>query len=247
MAPPPEMRSWVPWSELIGGPHGTIEEFRDILCKYPRSSLLRACARLSVLFNYGPDAGTTASEEAIAKWTPLLFPTALVGRIKMLASAKRVIFFQAQLRYLAAEVVRLDEYGDEDLPPVPDGMLGELMLRAGELLYQEHPKPADELDALANLVAQFLPIYEMDSPTEGFIPFLRFYIFLTVNIPRLAAELKTFDVEELFEKQFGFPLTTYSHFIFCFAMHAMIQRGKKSLEAALDTATGSLLRRTANI
>jgi hypothetical protein len=63
-------------------------------------------------------------------------------------------------------------------------------------------------------VAQFLPIYEMDSPTEGFIPFLRFHIFLTVNIPRLAGELKTLDVEALFEKQFGFRLNTYSHFIF---------------------------------
>jgi len=226
MAPPPEMRTWVPWSEVIGGPRGTVEEFRDLLRRYPRSSLLRACARLSVLFNYGPDAGTVAREEVAAKWTPFLFPNALVSRITMLASRKRVIFFQARLRYLAAEVVRLDRYGDEALPPVPDGMLGELMLRAGELLYQKHPKPADEFDAFANLVAQFLPIYEMDSPTEGFIPFLRFYIFLTVNIPRLAPELKTFDVAGLFEKQFAFPLTTYSYFIFCFAMHAMIQRKK---------------------
>jgi hypothetical protein len=146
-----------------------------------------------------------------------------------------VIFFQAQLRYLAAEMIRLKPYGSEDLPPVPDGMLGELMLSAGELLYQQHQKPTEEMDALANLVAQFLPIYEMDSPTEGFIPFLRFYIFLTINIPRLAAGLKTFDIPTLFEKQFGFQLTTYSHFIFCFSMHAMILRGKNSLESALDS------------
>jgi hypothetical protein len=190
---------------------------------------------LSVLFNYGPDASTAASDEAVEKWASLLFPPALTGHIKGFAARKRVIFFQAQLRYLAAEMVRLKPYGSEDLPPVPDGMLGELMLRAGELLYQQHPKPTEEMDALANLVAQFLPIYEMDSPTEGFIPFLRFYIFLTINIPRLAAELKTFDIPTLFEKQFGFPLTTYAHFIFCFSMHAMILRGKKSLQAALDS------------
>jgi hypothetical protein len=147
-----------------------------------------------VLFNYGPNAGTTASDEATANWAPLLFPSALVERIRMLVSHGRLIFFQAQLRYLAAEVIRLNPYGGEDSPPVPDGMLGELMLRAGELLYEPHPKPTDELDALANLVSQFLPIYEMDSPTEAFIPFLRFYIFLTINIPRLPDELKTFDV-----------------------------------------------------
>jgi hypothetical protein len=235
MAPPPEMRTWVPWSEAIGGPRGTVEEFRDILRKYPRSSLLRACARLSVLFNYGPDAGTTASDEVTANWAPFLFSSALVGRIRMLVSRKRVIFFQAQLRYLEAEVIRLNPYGGEDLSPVPDGMLGELMLRAGELLYEPHPKPADELDALANLVSQFLPIYEMDSPTEAFIAFLRFYIFLTINIPRLPDELKTVDVAALFEKQFGFSLETYAHFIFCFAMHAMILRGKKSIEAAVDS------------
>lgn len=72
------MRTWVPWSEAIRGPRGTVEEFRGILRSYPRSSLLRACSRLSVLFSYGPDAGTTASEETTVKWAPLLSP--LVGR-----------------------------------------------------------------------------------------------------------------------------------------------------------------------
>ena len=234
MASPP-MRTWLPWSDLVNGPRVTVQGFQDILRKYPRSSILRACARLSVLFNYGPDAGTTVSDEAVEKWAPLLFHPGLVGRVRDFASQKRVIFFQAQLRYLAAEMIRLKPYGCEDLPPVPDGMLGELMLSAGELLYQQHQKPTEEMDALANLVAQFLPIYEMDSPTEGFIPFLRFYIFLTINIPRLAAGLKTFDIPTLFEKQFGFQLTTYSHFIFCFSMHAMILRGKNSLESALDS------------
>ncbi len=93
-------------------------------------------------------------------------------------------------------------------------MLGELMLRAGELLYEPHPKPTDELDVLANLISQFLPIYEMDSPTEAFITFLRFHIFLTINIPRLPPELRTFDIASLFEKRFGFPLDKYAHFIF---------------------------------
>lgn len=64
-----------------------------------------------------------------------------------------MVFFQAQLRYLAAEVIRLTPYGSEELSPVPDGMLGELMLRAGELLFEPHPKPTDELDALANMVS----------------------------------------------------------------------------------------------
>jgi len=207
MAPPPEMRTCVPWSELVGGPRGTVEEFRSILRGYPRSSVLRACARLSVLFNYGPDAGTMPGDEATAKWAPLLFPAALLDQIKTLLSRKRVIFFEAQLRYLAAEVIRLNPFGGEDLPPVPDGMLGELMLRAGELLYEQHPKPTDELDRLADLISKFLPIYEMDSPTEAFIAFLRFYIFLTINIPRLPDELRNFDVATLFELQFAFRWT----------------------------------------
>lgn len=115
-----------------------------------------------MLFNYGPDAGTTASDEATAKWAPLLFQAALLERIGKLGARRRVIFFQAQLRSLASEVIRLNPFGGEDLAPVPDGMLGELMLRAGELLHQQHPKPTDELDEQANLISQFLPIYEMD-------------------------------------------------------------------------------------
>jgi hypothetical protein len=235
MAAPPEIRTWVSWSELVGSALGTLEEFHSLLRKYRRSSVLLACARLSVLFNYGPDADTTASEELAAYWAPLLFHPALVQRVKVFAEKKRIIFFQAQLRYLAAEVIRISPAPSEDLPAVPDQIIGELLLRSGELLYEPHQKPVDPMDAIANLVAQFLPVYEIDLPTDPFIQFLRFYIFLTVNIPRLPARLRTFDVCAAFEKQFGFPLKTYSHFIFCFAMHAMMQRGKKSLEAAIDS------------
>jgi hypothetical protein len=235
MAPPPEMRTWVPWSQLAQIPHGTLDEFRALLRKYPRASLLKVCARLSVFFNYGPDAGTTASEEAAAYWIPALFPKALVPRAQNMLANKRVIFFQAQLRFLAAETIRLTDIPAETLPVVPNEAIGELLLRAGELLYEHYEKPTDPLDQLANLISQFLPIYEIDSPTEPFIQFLRFYIFLTVNIPRLPKELRLFDVSGLFEEQFGFPLKTYSHFMFCFAMHAMIVRGPKSTEAAMDS------------
>lgn len=202
------MRTWVPWSELAQKPRGTLDEFHALLRKYPRSSLLRICARLSVLFNYGPDAGTTAKKDAAAYWIPALFPPPLVPRVQNMLGKERIIFFQAQLRYLAAETIRLTEPHAEDGSVVPNVAIGELLLRAGELLYEHHTKPVDALDQLANLISQFLPIYEIDSPTEAFIQFLRFYIFLTINIPRLPAELRTFDVEAEFEKQFGFPLKT---------------------------------------
>jgi len=228
------MRTWVPWSELAQEPRGTLEEFRTLLRKYPRSSLLRICARLSVFFNYGPDASTTAKEDAVTHWIPALFPPHLVSKIQTLLAKKRIIFFQAQLRYLAAEAIRLKEPHVEDGSVVPNVAIGELLLRAGELLYEHHVKPADELDQLANLISQFLPIYEIDSPTEAFIQFLRFYIMLTVNIPRLPAESKTFDVKAEFEKQFGFSLETYCDFMFFFSMHAMIVRNQKSKDAAMD-------------
>lgn len=188
------MRTWVPWSELVQEPRGTLDEFHALLRKYPRSSLLRICARLSVFFNYGPDASTTAKEDTVAYWIPALFPPLLVPRVQSLLAKKRIIFFQAQLRYLAAETIRLKESHAEDGSVVPNVAIGELLLRAGELLYEHHAKPGDDFDQLANLISQFLPIYEIDSPTEAFIQFLRFYIMLTVNIPRLPAESKTFDV-----------------------------------------------------
>jgi hypothetical protein len=234
VARPPEMRTWVPWSELVQTPRGTLDEFHALLRKYPRSSVLRICARLSVFFNYGPDAGTTAKEDAVAYWIPALFPPLLVTRVQDLLAKKRIIFFQAQLRYLAAETIRLKEPHAEDRSVVPNVAIGELLLRAGELLYEHHVKPADELDQLANLISQFLPIYEIDSPTEAFIQFLRFYIMLTINILRLPTESRTFEVEAEFEKQFGFSLKTYCDFMFFFSMHAMILRNQKSKDAAMD-------------
>ena len=186
------MRTWVPWSELVQEPRGTLDKFHALLRKYPRSSLLRICARLSVFFNYGPDAGTTAKEDAVAYWIPALFPARLVPKVQRHTCERTGHLFSGAASFLAAETIRLKEPHTEDASVVPNVAIGELLLRAGELLYEHHVKPADELDRLANLISQFLPIYEIDSPTEAFIQFLRFYIMLTVNIPRLPRGVKDF-------------------------------------------------------
>ena len=120
---PPQLKTWLPWSELARTPRLTLGEFRSVLCQYPRSALLIACARLSMIFNYGPDAKTAANEEATAKWIPILFPPGLVPRVKTFASQGRVIFFQGQLRYLAAEVTRLERAHGEDSTVVPDAAI----------------------------------------------------------------------------------------------------------------------------
>jgi hypothetical protein len=236
LAPPPKMKTWLPWSELARTPRLTLGEFQAVLRQYPRSALLIACARLSMIFNYGPDADTAADEEATAKWIPILFPPGLVPRVEAFASQDRVIFFQGQLRYLAAEVMRLEQAHAEDSTIVADAALGGLLLAAGELLYKPHVKPSDDLDVMANLVAEFLPTYEIGSITEPLMLFLRFYIFLTFIIPQLPDNLKMFDVDAQFEQCFGFPLKRYYQFIFSFILHAMIERNAKPVGAPIDGA-----------
>jgi hypothetical protein len=236
LAPPPLLKTWLQWSDLVSSPRLTLGEFRDVLRQYPRSALLIACARLSMIFGYGPDARTAADEKSTAKWIPTLFPPALVPRVQAFASQGRVIFFQGQLRYLASEITRLDQPHREDSTIVPDAALGGLLLAAAELLYKPHVKPSDDLDIIANLVAEFLPIYEIGSITEPIMLFLRFYIFLTIVIPQLPANLKTFDVEILFERQFGFPLKRYYQFIFSFVIHAMLERNQKPAGSPIDGA-----------
>jgi hypothetical protein len=189
-----------------------------------------------MIFDYGPDAETAAGEEETAKWIPILFPPALVLRVEAFAKQDRVIFFQGQLRSLAAEVTRLEQSHAEDSTFVPDAALGGLLLAAGELLYKPHVKLSDDLDVMANLVAEFLPTYEIGSITEPLMLFLRFYIFLTIIIPQLPENLKTFDVDARFEKRFGFPLKRYYQFIYSFILHAMIERNHKPVGAPLDGA-----------
>jgi hypothetical protein len=236
LTPPPKMKTWLPWSELAGTPPLASGEFRDVLRQYPRSALLIACARLSMIFNYGPDADTAADEEATAKWIPILFPPRLVPRVEAFASRDRVIFFQGQIRYLAAEVMRLERAHAEDSTFVADAALGGLLLAAGELLYKPHVKLSDDLDVMANLVAEFLPTYEIGSITEPLMLFLRFYVFLTVIIPRLPDDLRTFEVNALFEQSFGFPLKRYCQFIYSFILHATIGRNEKPVGAPIDGA-----------
>jgi len=219
------MKLWLPWSELNGSPRLTIEEFRDSLRTFPRSAILIACARFSAIFKFGPEANTVASQENIEYWIPHLIRPDLVNRAMQAAKDGRPVFFQGQLRFLAAEAMRLDPAPPEDGSYVPDIALGALLLGAGELLYEKHESNlSDDLDVMANLVADFLPTFEIGSITDPFMLFLRFYIYLKVIIPRLPASRKKFDVEAEFEPVFGFPLKLYYQFVYAFTVHAMNER-----------------------
>ena len=229
MSQPPEMHHWLPWSELAGGPPLTVEQFRSALQLYPRSALLISCARVSILFNYGPDANTVASKESTAKWAPHMFAPNHLPRLLQALAQGRPIFFQAQLRYLVAQAMRLDPTHEEDGTKIPDIALGALLLGAGELLYKPHINDLpDDLDVMANLVADFLPTYEIDPLTDPFMLYLRFYIFLKIITPRLPDHIQQmFDVPAIFEKAFGFPLKLYSQFVYAFIVHAMQERSEK--------------------
>jgi hypothetical protein len=106
-----------------------VDELRGLLNKYRPSSVLKACARLSILFGFGPDRGTTADQETTTQWIPVLLDKDIAARALKLSKRGRILFFQAQLRYLAAAVIQLSLMPAEDLPEVPDNILGELVLR----------------------------------------------------------------------------------------------------------------------
>lgn len=235
----PQLRPWLTWTELIGAPRdtpGKRKALADLIQQYPRENILRACSTLGVLFDFGPEGNTTAEESLTAAWIPRLFQPALVERVKGFAADKRVIFFQAQLRFLASEVLRVEPDPSKLVADVlPNGVIGELLLRSGEMLYKPYVKQSDQMDELANKTALFLPFYEIDSQHDPAALFLRAYIYLTIIIPMLPANLQTFDIPKLFEEQYKFSLTEYSEFIFMFFMQAMMARGKKSLDVAINS------------
>jgi hypothetical protein len=98
-------------------------------------------------------------------------------------------------------------------------------------------RPVEELDTMAEIVANFIPTFETDSITDAFVLFLRFYIYLTIIIPSLPANKRLFDVDAEFEKVFGFPLDLYTKFVHTFTAHALLQREETKLG---DVPEGSL-------
>lgn len=235
----PQLRPWLTWTELTGIPldtPGKRQELVALIRSYPRENILRACATLSVLFNFGPEGNTTADESLTLAWIPRLFPPKLVEKVMAYAADKRVIFFQAQLRFLASEVIRVEPDPAKLVALIlPNEAIGEMLLRSGEMLYRPYVKQADAMDELANKASVFLPYYEIDSQHDPAAFFLRAYIYLTVIIPILPANLRTFDIPEMFEAKYSFSLTEYCEFIFLFFIHAMTVRRKKSLDVALDS------------
>lgn len=243
------MRLWLPWTTLVGAPNRlTVDEFRAAIGNFQRSRLLIACARLSTAFRFGPEALTAADKEITAKWIPELFPPELVPRVQAYAAQGWVIFFQGQLRYLAAETLRSDALVSEDNPQnIPDISLGPMLLSSAELLYKPHAVPSNKLDGMLSFIAAFLPFYEIDSVTDPVMLFLRFYIFLTVIIPRLPQHLRTFDVPMEFEAVFGFPLRLYCLFVFSCLIHARIDRNEKPVDAPLGGSFGKEWFRFTNV
>ena len=236
--PPPKMKVWMTWSELTKSPRVTIEQFQAELAKYPKSSILIACTKLSVGFGYGPDARTIPPDNVADLHIPIVFPPALVPHVKRwVHQMGRLPFFNGQLRFLAAATVRLQP--EHPVPEIPENgprnnQYGELMLKSGELLYKKHVVVEDELDGYANIAAEFLPTYEITSPSDPMFSFLRFYIWLTKIIPRIPENLLKFDLETEFQKLFPFPIMTYAEFIAAFAMHAVQTRQKLTYDRPID-------------
>jgi hypothetical protein len=249
--PPPKMRMWMTWSELTKSPRIEKEHFEAQLANYPKSSILIACAKLSVGFGYGPDACTVPSDHVVDLHIPIVFPSVLLPHVKWWFHQKgRLPFFNGQLRYLAAETVRLQSA--HPVPEVPENgpqndQFGELMLKAGELLYKKHVVVVDELDGYANIAAEFLPSYEIISPTDPLFSFLRFYIWLTKIIPRIPANLLKFELDVEFQKVFPFPILTYAEFIAAFAMHAIRERQNPTYDKPIDATLRKSWFKNANI
>lgn len=232
------MKVWMTWSELTKSPRVTTEQFQAELAKYPKSSILIACTKLSVGFGYGPDARTIPPDNVADLHIPIVFPPALVPHVKRwVHQMGRLPFFNGQLRFLAAATVRLQP--EHPVPEIPENgprndKYGELMLKSGELLYKKHVVVEGELDGYANIAAEFLPTYEITSPTDPMFSFLRFYIWLTKIIPRIPENLLKFDLETEFQKLFPFPIMTYAEFIAAFAMHAVQTRQKLTYDRPID-------------
>lgn len=134
MAPPPELRTWINLQEVTGGPRTTKEDFRAAISQFPTSGWLITVARLSILFKFGVDANTVASLETTMHFAPEMFHPALRNRVSQLAASGRPMFFQGQLRYLAAEAMRLDPQPPLNGRIIPDSILGPILLGAGEWL-----------------------------------------------------------------------------------------------------------------
>lgn len=236
--PPVTMKVWLTWSELAKSSRITKEEFQTQLARYPKSSILIGCTKLSVGLGYGPAARTVPTDQAVDVHIPIVFPAALVPHVnRWVHQQQRLLFFNGQLRYLAAEVVRLQP--EQPVPEIPENgpqnhEFGELMLKAGELLYKKHVVVEDELDGYANVAAEFLPTYEITSPTDPIVSFVRFYIWLTKIIPRIPASLLKFNLEAEFQKVFPFSVVTYAEFIAAFATHASLERENPTYDKPID-------------
>ena len=234
LAPEVVLHKWLAWSELAVIPRITLRQFRASLRRHRRSTLLMACSRLGVLFNFGPEGQTTAESGPTAYYIRQLFPQRLARQVQHYANDGRAIFFQGQVRFLAAEILRLPTDSEDTFTDTHDTDMGPLLLMAGELLYVPYKKHADRLDEMVNTICTFLPLYEIDTVIEPVANYLRFYIFLTVNVGRLPTHKRDlFDLPNLFESKFGFSVETYSEFIFCFVMHAMMLRNKMKTEVGI--------------
>ena len=84
---PPQLKHWLTRTELTGEPRdvpGKRKALAALIRKYPRENILRACATISALFNFGPEGNTTADDALTEAWIPRLFLPDLVQSLLLL-------------------------------------------------------------------------------------------------------------------------------------------------------------------
>jgi hypothetical protein len=91
---------------------------------------------LGIGFQFGPEAETSADLQTTGFWARLLLPSALFSKVFYYAKQGRPVFMQAQIKFLAAEVMRLGMLPSDGITMVPDQAIGELLIRSGEALYK---------------------------------------------------------------------------------------------------------------
>ncbi|SPF42411.1 hypothetical protein SBA1_460008 [Candidatus Sulfotelmatobacter kueseliae] len=208
----PTMATYFTYSEIMGVPRTTIEEFRSELGKFSRGPVIYACSVINnVLKDWQGHWNHRAHDELVKNSFPPEIANILVAAVND-ARRPRGLYHRQQLLFVSKEAISVcPESGGKDPIALPYwGGLGMVLLMANDLLPKRLTNPAPTAQQMVSVLSEFIPIAEASGFYRPINKIVRSHLMLSRFFPGGSEGIRA-----IFHNALDIPLEEY--LALCFA------------------------------
>jgi hypothetical protein len=182
---PPRIVTYFTYSELVGTPPTTIEEFRAELAKFGRAPVIYACSVINaVLRDWDGHFNHDAHDTLVRNSFPPEIANVIISALHN-PSRPRGLFHRQQLLFVCKEAITVcgDSGGRDPIALPYGGGLGMVLLMANDLLRKDRANSSPTTHQMINVLSEFIPIAEASGFFRPVNKIVRSHVMLSRFFP----------------------------------------------------------------